>query len=138
MKLRWRCLQEGNAPDAIVPGSDQGLMRVESGIEIRLSGRYHPDDGAEQGHVRTHEAHGCDLAHVGSRDMVGKDLPQRLRDLRAPAHLAPIEADDLPVLSKGRGEHLRTALVSTLDDLVREGTNRTLLKGERVWWSQWV
>ncbi len=55
VKLSWSRLKEFDLPDVIALGGDEGLMRVDGGIEVRLSWWHHPDDSAEHGHVWTHQ-----------------------------------------------------------------------------------
>ena len=59
--------------------------------------------------------------------MVGEDLLQRGRNLRAPAHLAPIESDHLTILGERSGEGLRVARVPTLQYLTIECADRVLV-----------
>src|SRR6266567_3313754 len=127
VKLSRSRLQEFNTPGAIALGND-GLMRVEGRIEVHLAWWHHPDDGAEDGHVRTQQTHASDFAHVGGRDMVGKDLPKRRSDVRPPGHLAPIEADDLPVLRKRSGERISVVLVPAIQHLLIERADLHLIR----------
>src|SRR5437588_5465055 len=53
VKLSRSRLQEFDTPDAIALGDDDSLMRVEGGIEVHLAWWHHPDDSAEDGHLRT-------------------------------------------------------------------------------------
>jgi hypothetical protein len=46
VKLSRSILKEFDAPDAIVLRSDESLMRVDGGIEVRLPWWHHPDDSA--------------------------------------------------------------------------------------------
>lgn len=62
MKLSRSRLQEVNVPETISPGCDKGLMGVEGGIEVRLAGWHHPDNGTEDGGFRTHQSHASDFA----------------------------------------------------------------------------
>src|SRR5438067_11313963 len=100
VKLSRSRLQEFDTPDAIALDGDDGLMRVDGGIEVHLAWWYHPDDGAEDGDFWTQQTQASDFTDVGGSDMVGKDLPKRRSDVHPPGHLTPIESDDRTVLRK--------------------------------------
>ena len=84
VKLSRSRLQEFDTPDAIALDGDDGLMRVDGGIEVHLAWWYHPDDGAEDGDFWTQQTQASDFTDVGGSDMVGKDLPKRRSDVHPP------------------------------------------------------
>src|SRR5579863_777048 len=138
MKLCRSRLQEDDAPGAIVFGGNNGLMGVDGWVEVRLSYWHHPHDGSQDGNIRTQEPYTFNFAHIGGRDMVGEDLPQRCSDLCSLVHLAPIEADDLCVLGKRGGERRSAVLVPALDDLSIQGADLALLRKEPAWLLEWL
>ena len=65
VKLSRSGLEEVDVPEIIALGGDQGLMRVEGGIQVRLAWWHHPNDGAQKSDFRTHQLHASDFADVG-------------------------------------------------------------------------
>ena len=127
VKLSRSGLEEVDVPAASTLGGDQGLMRVEGGIQVRLAWWHHSNDGAQKSDFRTHQLHASDFADVGGRLMIGKDLPKRRSNRPSSDHLTPIEADGLPILSERGGERLRAVLIPALDDLSIEGPDGALI-----------
>ena len=61
MKRSGGILKDRDAPLAILPRGDEGLNRVDRGIEVRLPGRHHPGDSAQDGNVRSQKTHASDF-----------------------------------------------------------------------------
>jgi hypothetical protein len=117
MKLSRGILKEGDAPLACNPDGDQGLDRVDRRIEIRLSGRHHPNHSAQDSGLGSQKAHLPDFCDVGGRLVIGKDLAQAGLDLNPAVELAPIEAHTAAVPGEQRGEFGGIAPVPALQQL---------------------
>ena len=64
--------------------------------------------------------------------MVGKDLPKRRSYLCSPAHLTPIESDDVAVESEQGSESIGAALVPAIQQLSIERAYLDLIGRWRV------
>src|SRR6185437_12839185 len=97
MELCRSVLEEDDAPLPLALDGNERLHRVERWCDLRLAGRYHARDRAQQRHIGREQACASHLPHILARGMVSEDLSHGGGDHRSAYLLAPVEADDLAV-----------------------------------------
>ena len=133
MELCWGVLIQRDAPCAITSFGNEGLYRVDRGIEIRLPWRHHPGDGAYDNHFRSQKAHLSDFPNIRGGLMMSEDSAHFRLDRRAPVQRTPIETYDIAVFSEQCCHLLGAAFVPALQYLPIQCANFDLASGGRVW-----
>lgn len=114
MKLSRSILKEHNTPYPITLSSHKCLNRIKLRLQIELPRWHHPSNRTKNGNIRTQKSHLSDLAHIRSRNMIGKYLLKRRTDFRSPYKLAPIKSDALTILNKQSSKIICATLIPAI------------------------
>ncbi len=97
MKCRGRVVEKRDAPLPLMLDRDERLNRVDGWVDVRLPGRHHTNDRAEEYYIRRKQAYLSNDPYIRCCLMMSEDLAKLSRNFLPSVHLTPIEPDDIAV-----------------------------------------